>query len=110
MGEEKKTEETTNGDAEKSENGHKNGDAKNGDSENGHKNGDAKNGDSTNGEHKNGDAENGKETTEEAKENGDDAEKEAPKRKAEEDKPESIPVSAEKIAKLTENKDETETA
>merc|ERR1712107_271028 len=72
-----------------------NGEAKNGDSENGHKNGDSENG------HSNG---NGKEA--EATEE----DKEATKRKAEEaGDTEPVPVSAEKIAKLKETTEETET-
>ena len=89
-------------------NGHKNGEAKNGNGE--AKNGDseAKNGDS---EEKNGDSEEKNGKTEEKNgdsnghTNGDAADKEAPKRKADDSgdaKEEPIPVSAEKIAKLKE--------
>ena len=76
--------EVKNGDSNGSE--AKNGEAKNGDSENGHKNGDS----------------NGAEAK-----NGDSEDKEATKRKAEEDTtPEAVPVSAEKIAKLKEGEEE----
>lgn len=86
-------EEATNGHA--NGNGTKNGEAKNGDSENGHANGKEKNGEATE-EAKNGEAEetNGEAATED---------KEATKRKAEDDPIEEIPVSAEKIAKLKES-------
>ena len=94
------------------ENGKETTEVKNGEDK--AENGEEKNGEEKNGEDKNGEdkAENGHEKSENGHSNGDSnghTENGTTKRKVEEDSvPEPIPVSAEKIAKLTETEEKVE--